>query len=290
MYDQAPIDGEMGEYFDDLYYLRSGEGPPIITLHGLGGTSFSWRYLSPLLRAQNTIYSFDLRGHGKSRSCASRELFSISAQAHSICRFIRENNLRETVLVGNSLGGGIALLTALLLLEDRERRLDSLILLDSIGFTQKLPFFFRVLRSFPYLVRGITTVLPHTWVIRQVLNRAFFDKTKISCAAVDAYAKNLARPNGINELIATAKQMIPDRVDELMALFQDIELPTLLIWGKQDKFVPPYVGIGLNALLHNSQLVFVENCGHLPQEEQPEITGQKIIKFLDERNRKPPNE
>ncbi len=277
--ERRQTEAEISGYFKDLYYTCSGEGPPIIALHGLGATSFSWRRIRSILQAQNTLYLFDLRGHGNSRSCYDYSCFSLEAQANSIAEFIRTKNLHRAVLVGHSMGGGVALLTALQLRQDHDCRLDALILIDSIGFIQKLPLFFRLLR-FPRLARCFAFAFPHTWLVRWIMRKAFYDKNKISREAISAYAANLNRPQGINELIATADRLIPGNINELALQFSDITLPVLLIWGKNDKFVPPYVAISLTAVLGNSQLEVIDNCGHLPQEECPEAIGPKIVEFL----------
>lgn len=270
----------VGEYFEDLHYTKIGNGPPVIALHGLGATSFSWRHIRSDLQAHNTLYLFDLRGHGKSRWCGSRELFSIEEQAETIVRFIRDRDLNGAFLIGHSLGGGIALAAASQLIGDQHHSPGGLVLIDSVGFGQKrLPIFFRILRT-PHLARAIVSIVPHTWLVTAIMRRAFFDSRKVSHDAVVAYAANLDRPHGIDELITTAQELIPNNTSELMARIQEIEAPVLLIWGTRDPFVPPGIGIALNVLLNNAKWTPIDSCGHLPQEEKPEITTREINKFF----------
>jgi pimeloyl-ACP methyl ester carboxylesterase len=266
------------ELFEGLHYIKSGQGPPLIALHGFGATSFSWRFIEPALREHNTIYLFDLRGHGRSEFCPV-EQYALQNQADVICEFIRKKNLSEVCLLGHSMGGGVALLAAASLCSTQERRLRALALLDSIALPQRLPLFFKIMRL-PLLARFLTSLFPKEFIVRQIMAAAFFDKSKITSLSIEAYAKNLQSRTGVEALISTAEQMIPPNIELLMMQFSLIDVPTVLIWGKEDKFVPPSVAIGLNVLLPRSRLFFIDSCGHLPQEERPEPTTKILNEFL----------
>jgi pimeloyl-ACP methyl ester carboxylesterase len=71
--------------------------------------------------------------------------------------------------------------------------------------------------------------------VRLILNKAFFDCTKVSPSAINAYAANLARADGLDMLIKTVQQNIGSDINVLISTFQNIDVPTLLIWGQQDR-------------------------------------------------------
>ena len=80
-------------------------------------------------------------------------------------------------------------------------------------------------------------------------------------------------------LLETGKQIIPPNIDELTARYQAINVPTLIIWGKQDKIINPIVGDLLDQAIPNSTLKWIDQCGHVPQEEMPEATVL-VLDFL----------
>src|SRR5262249_52781332 len=99
-------------------------------------------------------------------------------------------------------------------------------------------------------------------------------------AAVAAYATNLSRQDHANALIATGKFMVDDDYAELRANFSTIEVPTLIVWGAQDRLLSPANADRLHAAIPRSELFRVEGCSHIPHEERPEIVVEKIADFL----------
>jgi len=80
--------------------------------------------------------------------------------------------------------------------------------------------------------------------------------------------------------LETGRQIIPPNADELVAKFKDINVPTLIIWGLQDKIIDPIVGTLLDEAIPNSTLKWIDQCGHVPQEEMPEATVPLVLEFL----------
>jgi pimeloyl-ACP methyl ester carboxylesterase len=122
--------------------------------------------------------------------------------------------------------------------------------------------------------------LPARLIVRYVLISAFFDPAKIDRSAIDAYAVNLQSAGHRHALIETAKALIPSDFNATQQHYATIDVPTLLIWGQQDRIVPPMVGVGLNAVLPRSDLFFIDRCGHMPQEERPDIVNKRVAEFL----------
>jgi pimeloyl-ACP methyl ester carboxylesterase len=261
-----------------LHFVRQGSGKPTIMLHGYGTTLYTWRNLVSVLAARRELWLIDLKGHGQS-ACPLDGKYALQDQADLIHRLIVENDLRQLTLIGHSLGGGIALLVAIKLLADGENRLSSLVLIDSIAFPQKLPRFIRF-AAWPLLGPMILACIPAKLLVRLVLRTAFFDRRKIERQAIDAYAVNVQSPEHRQALIETAKRLVPDDFTYLPQQYSSIPVPTLLIWGQQDRVVPPMIGVRLNMVLTNSRYMVVENCGHIPQEERPEAILEPIAKFL----------
>jgi pimeloyl-ACP methyl ester carboxylesterase len=123
-------------------------------------------------------------------------------------------------------------------------------------------------------------LLPARQTVKFVLNLSFYNKEKISEDQIKAYAGPLADPGNRAALLETARQCIPPNADELVAEYKNISVPTLILWGRHDKVVPLKVGELLSQALPNSVLEVFEECGHVPQEEQPEKTIARISEFL----------
>jgi pimeloyl-ACP methyl ester carboxylesterase len=126
---------------------------------------------------------------------------------------------------------------------------------------------------------GIRMVPPSVQT-RVALQIAYFDDNKITSEEVEAYAAPLKTAAGKHAIIHTARQIVPEDIAELSERYKTMTLPTLILWCDHDRIVPLEVGIKLRRTLPNSTLKLVEECGHMPQEEQPESTLDLIQSFL----------
>lgn len=265
---QAPI---------KLYREVYGSGDPILCLHGMGGSTFSWRHLIAPFSRNNKLILVDFKGCGKSPKPRDTH-YSIHEHADSIYQIIREENLTNLTLVGNSLGGAVALILAIRLGEEEPGRLAKLILIDSGGDKRFLPIHVKLLRSF--LGTPIMYSSPSTLAAKIILRYCYYDKRKTTREQVAAYAQPLAAAGGRHALLQTAKQCIPANADEIAAGLKKITVPTLILWGRNDKVMPLEVGELLRQAIPNSTLEIIEQCGHIPQEEKPDETIALISKFL----------
>lgn len=264
--------------FEGLSYQVVGSGPPVIALHGLCETHFTWRYIVELLNSKFTFYLFDLKGHGQSDRPRDGR-YSLDDQASTFCRFIESKELTNVSILGHSLGGGIALFIALRLAKAKKQPLKSLILVDSIGARQRIPFLIRAL-TFRRLFSLALKVIPPGTLVRQfLLRKAYLDPSKLSEEIVVRYAENLVRPNGIYALSTTARQLLATNPVHWLGEYWTINVPTLLLFGKADRIVQPYVGLQLNVAIQNSELEWLPS-GHMPQEEVPELVVEQIERFL----------
>jgi len=262
-----------------LYKEVYGIGDPILCLHGLGGSLFSWRHFIAPFSKNNQLILVDFQGSGKSPKPYGGD-YSIAAKADDIYNLIVEEDLRNLTLIGNSLGGGVALLVATRLMEEESGRLSKLVLIGSAGDKRYVPWPVKVVRSF---VGGpIVYATPSRLAASATLRMCYYDPKKASKEQVLAYATPIASRGGRHALLQTARGCIPANADALIAKLPKLTVPTLLIWGRQDKIIPLVVGELLHELIPNSQLEIIEECGHIPQEEKPEETVALVSRFLAE--------
>lgn len=271
----------------ELHYETYGQGDPVIFLHGLGGSLYTWRHLVGPLAPHYRLILFDLKGAGESPKPYDGK-YSMFDQAELISRFILQNDLQHAVLVGHSFGGGVALLVALRLTQKDPSRLSGLILLDTISYPQKLPGVIRMLRM-PVLGWLGLHLIPDQTKVRSMMKSLYYDDSKITPEDVAAYAAPLSLPGAKYAFQQTARQIIPDHIDEIIGMYPKIQVPTLIIWGREDKIIPLENGERLQQAMKNSQLIVIERCGHDPPDERPKMLIKVIREFLMDLGRSRPN-
>jgi pimeloyl-ACP methyl ester carboxylesterase len=258
-----------------------GKGDPILALHGLGSSTYTWGKLNeyPHPFQNYSLIFVDLKGCGKSPKPPDKH-YSIIEQADLIYQFILEHDLRNLALMGNSYGGGVSLLLAIRLCELDPGRLAKLILIDSGGYNKKLPIYLKLLRV-PILGWIAANILPARTASRMILKQAYYDNNEITEDQVEAYAVPLAAKGGRHALHQIAKQAIPRNIDEIVSKYKTICVPTLILWGRQDKIIPVEIGEQLRQDIPGSRLELIDKVGHIPQEEVPGKVIPLILDFLN---------
>lgn len=260
-----------------LNFESSGSGRPLLALHGYGASLFSWRHL-PLALPDRRVIRIDFPGHGRSPPRLDNH-YRLADHARAVLEFIESQGLEDFDLVGHSMGGGVALMIAVDFMERRRNSIRSLTLVDGLALPQRIPWLLQPAFS-PRLGSFLTSLLPPRLIVRAVLRFAFYDGRRITEEMVRTYAKNLESEEGRHASLETARQMIPDDLEGTIEKYRQLTLPALLIWGRRDRIVPLAIGIKLNALIQGSKLILVDDCGHIPQEERPDVTLRAIAEFL----------
>jgi pimeloyl-ACP methyl ester carboxylesterase len=260
----------------NISYIDRGSGTPMLMLHGFGASSYSWRYIISGFAKEYRVLAVDLKGFGLSDK-PNDSNYSVKDQSNIIKYFIKENHLRDVVLVGNSFGGAVALLTSFELRESGN--IKSLILLDSAGYDQDFPFFIKILRI-PLLNRLSLSLVPNRTNAKMILDKAFWDDSKITEEMVSVYANYIGLSGSHHALIMTAEEIVPNDIASIMQKYKQITVPVLIIWGERDEIIPLSIGQRLAKDIPGARLQIINNCGHAPQEECPEETIYLIKNFL----------
>ena len=262
----------------DLHVNIFGHGPPILLIHGFGASSFTWSKIVSPLAVDHKVIAPDLKGFGRSKKPRGGG-YTLRDQAAAVLRVIQSLDLNGLTVIGHSMGGGVALLVAMTLEREAPTRLSRLVLIDSIAYPQHLPHFMTILRL-PILGSLILRLFPATWLVRYVLNFVYFDRRKIERAFVQEYAAPLRYRGGRAALIATARTIIPSDIDELVEQYRTMRTPVLLLAGRQDRIVPLGIARRLAETIQNASLRVLDRCGHVPQEEEPELTSTILREAL----------
>jgi pimeloyl-ACP methyl ester carboxylesterase len=258
---------------DALSVTRSGAGAPLLLLHGLGAYIFTWRFLKPQIPAAYEIFEIDLKGFGKAKKPADGK-YSIFDRAELVFDLIATLDLDRVSFVGHSMGGGVALATALKVM-DAGRRLERVVLIGSVAYRQDF--------TLPAQVRALVKApdMPARAKASAFLALAQAPTSAVEEDAVAAYAENFRTKEGCDAFLSAADQLFAPELDNLAAGYPRITAPVLLVWGRKDGLVPLGHGQRLQTDIAGAKpLVDIASCGHIPHEEKPTEAVTKIAAFL----------
>jgi pimeloyl-ACP methyl ester carboxylesterase len=265
-----------------ISYEVDGAGPiPLVFLHGFAAALTTWDDIRGFFpRDLFRLYFLDLKGFGYS-SKPRDDAYGPADQATVVTAFLEERGLRQAVLVGHSLGGGIALLTLLgAMANGKGDLIGGLILLDSTAYQQPLPPVMRCL-AVPLLGWGILHLLPTRFMVRFTLTRIFRNPLAITPERIARYMSCFDGKGAATTFIATCRRLVSDRYTTAAESYRAITVPTLIIWGREDPLIDASRGTRLHRDIPGSRLVVIDDCGHVPQEERPAETWAAIAEFLD---------
>jgi pimeloyl-ACP methyl ester carboxylesterase len=262
----------------ELHAEVFGSGPPLVALHGFGGAIYSWHSIREELSANHTVHALDMKGFGLSPKPRDGR-YSVYDQSALVLAYIADHHLTNVTILGHSFGGGVALATAAELEETQPGVLSKLVLIDAASYKQDLPWFISILRV-PLIGSLSQHLLTSRAQVRKVLKNAYYNDKLITAEQVEAYAAPLFMDGGKYALRETAKRILPKNVDELSARYPHIKVPTLIIWGAEDRVVPLANGMRLDDAIPNSTLIKIEKCGHIPHEELPDAVRKPLADFL----------
>jgi pimeloyl-ACP methyl ester carboxylesterase len=254
-------------------YVHLGNGnPPILFLHGFDSSLFEGRRLLPLLSSQYSTYAIDLLGFGFTDRMAGTPFDPKAIKTHLYDSWKTLIN-QPMILIGVSMGGGAAIDFTLTYPE----AVQKLILIDSAGFA-KGPAMGKYL--FPPLGYLATEFLRNPKVRRQVSINAYKDPKFVTPDAELCAALHLQLPGWSQALIAFTKSGGYNFLAKQTEQFANIQQPTLILWGKDDKILGTADAEKFPQVIPNSQLIWIDNCGHVPHLEQPQVTAEHILDFI----------
>lgn len=248
----------------------------MVMVHGFGVSGVTWRPITPLLAGSFRCHAIDLPGHGRSHAPSAFN-FTLEEHVAALQEYVIDSDLENVVLVGHSLGGTISTLSLIIGSEDYRRRIAALCIIDGVCYPIALPFFLWIPRV-PIIGELAIDCIPAEVQVTRTIRACFFDHSKIDERQVRDYARDLKNADVRHAILQTAKNIDQVRLQAYVERIRDIRKPALLIWGRNDNFVPLLHGKRLNRDLTNSELVVLDRCGHMPQEERPEQTAYSILR------------
>lgn len=267
---QVDIETELSFLPVPTTYVKQGEGhPPLLLLHGFDSSLLEFRRLFPLLAEFRETWAIDLLGFGFTDRTFTTTITPATIKQH-IYSFWQQEIDQPVVLVGASMGGAAAIDFAL----TYPHAIDRLVLLDSAGLAAG-PAMGKLM--FPPLDRWATAFLKNPGVRRRISRQAYADQSFVTPDAETCASLHLDCDNWSSALIAFTKSGGYNFLSKRIA---EITVPTLVLWGRQDKILGTKDATRFEAALPNGTLAWIEDCGHVPHLEKPAETAAAIQTWL----------
>ena len=260
-----------------LRYWDAGRGAPVVLVHGIGASLEYWRFTIGALARDNRVLAIDLPGCGFSER--GPRVPTLAETADLMVGFLDALDLEQASFVGNSLGGLVCLETALC----HPRRLDRLILSNSAGLGHEVSFFWRLV-AVPLV--GLALIELNRWLALRNKINLFYQPRGNEPELVARCKQWIARPDLTETIVGAARSGVNLRGQrpEIVRLgrLAELNVPTLLVWGRDDWVIPPSHGEAAQRLIPNSRFVVIDRCGHCPQLERPDAFNELAVSFLSE--------
>jgi pimeloyl-ACP methyl ester carboxylesterase len=258
------------------YWSAGNQGDPVILLHGGGSSVEVWNYNIQALAQHHRVFAFDMVGSGLSDKPVVP--YSLDYQLQFLNTFLDTFDIQHTSLIGNSMGGSIALKFAL----QSPERVQKLGLVSSFGLGREIDFSDRLLAAFP----AIANLIPASRSgVRWVLNSCVHHPKSIPEEWIELSFQRFNLPGqreALMSLLTTNLNFWGVRHEVFSSIVQQldrIKAPTLVIWGKQDAIVPVAHAYVAASKIPNSALHIFEQCGHWAQVEYSEAFNHLVSEF-----------
>ena len=258
-----------------LRFVRAGSGPAIVLVHGFGSSIYTWKDVIAPLAARHDVVALDLPGFGESDRPAD---LSIDELPRAVTGLMDRLGLERAALVGNSMGGATAALVA----ASSPERVDALVLIDAAGFDlapEARPASIRLATS--WAAPALSLLPGKRLIVERSLAQVFHDDRLVTEERVAEYLAPALRPGtfaGLRSLGASLDAQ-PDVVTRVLPR---VRVPTLVIWGDDDRWIPPAHAERFASAIPGARAVLVASCGHMPQEEKPAEVVRRVLELLDE--------
>lgn len=277
----AKYSNENSQFVDDgvggkIHYRDEGNknGPAILLIHGSSSLLQTWEPLVELLGDRYRMISLDLQGHGLTGPRVDND-YSANAYISSALKVLDETGVESAYWIGNSMGGWVSWRAGLAVPD----RVKGVVLIDASGAQtgeEIKPYLgARLARS--TIGKWLLPQITPKFLVRSSLEENFAQPERLTDELVTRYWELLRFPgNRAATLERGNTPREPEKWDDIGTL----KMPVLLLWGKQDKVIPPSHGQAFEAAIPGAKLIVYEDAGHLPMEETPEQVARDIGSWM----------
>lgn len=248
-----------------FHYHRGGQGVPMLLLHGIGANLYCWRWVLPILSRDFTVIAVDIPGFGQSSKPVHAK-YGLDEQCERLLGFLDRLGVKKTHVVGNSMGGNIALWLA----QKAPDRVIDVCVIGPAASPKLLPV---SLGPWVWLSRPASLLMNRTamrWAHRRTVSR----KDRVDEIRVEQTFQTYGRRHDAVRSFMLATETIRDA--RLLDSLKDLKHKVLVLWGSRDRLVPRKVIDGLMKVLPEAEFFVHEGGGHHLQEDEPEWVAEKI--------------
>jgi pimeloyl-ACP methyl ester carboxylesterase len=255
------------------HLLRAGAGAPLLLLHGLGASSYSWRFAVSEFARDYEVFVPDFPGFGRSEKPWDFD-YSIAGLHAWLLALMDQLGLKRARMAGNSMGGVIALWTA----AETPERVERMALFGTPAYPENRPRALWPL-GWPVLGRVFEAAMGET-SLRWIARTTFVDQTKVTEEMIAEYGEPLKTAAGRRAVAEFIRHAIPPDHRERVKRYKTMTTPALVLVGESDQMVGPKGAERLARDLPNATYVCLDRCGHAPQEDAPERVNAILREFL----------
>ncbi len=259
---------------DDRFvsYVEAGNGPPLILIHGIPVWGYLWHGIYPELTRTHRVLIPDLLGFGFSdkADCFDR---SIAAQAQMVDAWLGHLGISHATIVGHDIGGGVALRLATRFPE----RVERLIVMNTVCY-DSWPIELMLQFGHPEAHRKLSASFA-VRLLRQALKPGF--ASSIHRDLLEGFLAPYTTEVGKLSLIRNAAALNTNLTTEITHLLPGLRIPTLVLWGEDDRFQPVHYGERLAKDIPGSRLIRVKDARHFVMWDQPTLVTKHVLDFLD---------
>lgn len=273
-----------------VHYVEQGSGPAVVLIHGFGASAFHWRYNIPELAKFYKVYALDLLGFGWSEKAIIE--YDAMIWRDQVADFLKEIVKEPAVLIGNSLGGFTALVSA----SELPEQVKGVVLLNSAGqFGDKLANPSEKDDDSPikrFIVKPLKDVIQRIFLgflfwqakqparVESVLKSVYINSANVDDYLVESILRPAADPNaGEVYYRLMTKFMSNQRNYTLDSVLSKLSCPLLLLWGDLDPWVGPGKALRIKEFYPNTMIVNLQ-AGHCPHDEVPELVNKALLDWL----------
>jgi len=259
------------------YWDEGGKGSNVILIHGLGASADIWMHNISAIASGYRVYVPDLVGFGHSEKPEVQ--YSPTCMAAFINDFMTALSIKDACLIGQSLGGGVALMHQL----RSSGGVQKLVLVDSAGLGREMPLAMR-LATLPLL--GELMVMPSRAGMAFVLKHLAYGPAVITDELIDIHCELNFSLGAVSTVLnvlracMTVQGARPDVLDPVIKNLNKIKIPTLIIWGREDRLFPVGHAYFAREKIPDSHFYIFEKCGHMPNLERPGKFNSLVLNFL----------
>jgi len=259
---------------DATHYIVRGEGPHLILIHGFLYSTFMWKDVMDPLAKKFRVHAIDLLGWGYS-SRLKEGNYSYQLYADQLLNFMDALGITQTSIIGQSMGGGVAILFA----AQHPERVRKIVLVDSAGLPNPLPLAGRIF-SLPFLGEFLVSLPQQALLKKNIQDIWFYDPARVTQDYVEEVARPLRIKGSGRTILNTLRTLdFGSLSPEIHKLAETIK-PILILWGREDKDIPLAIGEEMHKILKGSEMKIIEKAGHTPHEEHPEEAARLMMEFL----------